>query len=249
MSSRLAISCCDSVVPSTQRRASALSAASAARLSTRRSVPAKFEMGRGGPAARSTIGSTAGASISGGKPAAASVSAGAAAGGKPPSVSVGAVAGVRSRSLSFGTAAGSASAGGAILGAPAQPFGRATGAVSTKLMGNPRKEEPPRRGSSGGPVWFAARPGGQARAKGVAGEEEPIAHFCDVSRTLPDQRHAVKKIFLGILAFLSEIAAESLPQSWPGSPRPSPSPFLLRSRLGAPAAALPPRFPQEARRQ
>ena len=45
-SSRLAISCCDRVVPSTSRRASAFSAASAARLSARRSVRAKFDIGR-----------------------------------------------------------------------------------------------------------------------------------------------------------------------------------------------------------
>ena len=36
--------------------------------------------------------------------------------------------------------------------------------------------------------------------RGAAGEEEPIAHFCDVSWTIREHRHGVKKIFLGIFA-------------------------------------------------
>ena len=47
------------------------------------------------------------------------------------------------------------------------------------------------------------------------GEENPIAHFCDVSRTIHKQRHAVKKIFLGMLALI----------------------FILRSLRSASAAA------------
>ena len=64
---------------------------------------------------------------------------------------------------------------------------------------SPEKRKPPRRGSSGGRGQAAEAPG--VRTGGVVwGEEVPIAHFCDVSRTIQNQRHAVKKIFLGILA-------------------------------------------------
>jgi hypothetical protein len=52
---------------------------------------------------------------------------------------------------------------------------------------------------------------GQARGRARRGRSKPIAHFCDGSRTIVDQRDAVKKKFLGIFArrFTSPLPAAS----------------------------------------
>ena len=135
MSRRRAISRSDSVVPSTCRRASAFSAATSAWLRRRRSVPAKLRIHRGGGTCTS-----AARAVSGGS--AVTVSNGAAS-----------------------LASASAASGGSDVGGPALPFGRAAVSASTRLTGNPRKEKPPRRGSSGGSGLVAdAR-----RSAGLAG--------------------------------------------------------------------------------
>ena len=87
----------------------------------------------------------------------------------------------------------------------------------------PGKEKPPRRGSSGGSRSGRRCPEVCWACGARRGEEKPIAHFCDVSWTIREHRHAVKKIFLGIFALFLHPSFHSVTTGGPPCPRRPPS--------------------------